>query len=285
MSIKSTLTLALTLILISNASAKDILVINTDSGLNARVIENIKKGLNKTLELDESLNALNHIKKEDRIITVGVEPSAFNEFLPEFSDSPGRVVFGAYLKPSTSTGISLRVNTQKLLTSVSIVSPAIKTLKTVVTEHFDEHYLEKIRRQAASIGIVLDVHKASTPVELASKWEGIFTSIDSETAGVALIDTTYMKKIGGLRYILKTAWKKQTLVVTTVQSYSTRGVSVGIALDLVGYGEELAALLNSNATNQRFTESYSPALNLRHLNHIGIRVNTSELAPSVVFIE
>lgn len=276
----------------STSHGKDILLTSVESGLDTRAIKAIKKGANpdislrvKTLgSLDKNPEVMN-INEGDRLIALGISPNVLSKLLSNNDGPPEKVVFGAFSTSSQVPGVSLLVNPDAVFDSLTSISKDITTLETVVSERYDKKHLKALSDSAKSRGIELKVEFAASPTDMASAWANIFNSIESTTSGVALIDTTYMSKIGGLRYILKTAWNKRTLVVTTVQPYTARGVSIGIALNLTDYGRELASELDADNKQSVFTKSYSPAINVRHLKHVGIPVKTMNLDIPVVFIE
>ena len=278
--------IALLLLSTTHSYSSDIILLNSGATLDSKLTKIVERGIKteiraKTVKFsaDELNQAINSIEDGGRAIIIGSDP-----YINTKLDGK-RVVCAIYGKESDCPGVKLEIDPVHAYKALKQINQNIKKVQTVVTENTDPRYIERLQKSAQENDISLEVIIANGADQLAQEWKKILTEVDVSDTAILIADTNYMKLIGGIRHILNSAWKKKSMVITTIPSYTSRGISIGAAIDLKDYGSEVSRYLKSEQTTPVYTTSYTPAINLRQLTRAGYSIKQDQIDIKVVYIE
>lgn len=191
------------------------------------------------------------------------------------------VLHGAYHGPLTSQpgmkGISLNVDPLYALAQAEKTGRPIERIWTVASPALSTSL--EITRLLASDNAKTDLAVVGGEQETARAWFDALQAIETPSDALYIVDDTDLDSSGTYRFLIEQAWKKDVLVISSVPSLASRGVSIGFIPDLGAYGRLLLRSVRQMSVDRDYTpdplldgNTMQRVFNERTLSHIGRRL-------------
>jgi len=195
----------------------------------------------------------------------------------------GQWIAGVLTDPPVATSLSNDVEiidilpaAETVLKRIAQLNPSLEMIHVVVNSDNDDARWKRYQTLALEkYRLVINVHEARDSVATAKAWFQIIESFDSTTEAVWLTSDQHLESTGSLEYILKSSWKKNFVVVSSIPRHAFKGVSLAFVPDWFKYGR-LIALRVLPKTDGLSDEQPDPesvhrlVINMRMLSHIGL---------------
>lgn len=181
--------------------------------------------------------------------------------------------YGALPEGSDKKGISLNVDPDYVLGQVAKTGLPIDRVWTVVSP--SRASMPDAVKLAAANRIKAELSVVEGEQATARAWFDVLQTVDSTRDAIYIVDDTHLDTSGTYRFLIEKAWKNDVLVISTVPSHASRGVSLGFIPDLVAYGRLLHRSVRQLASDRSFEpefllngETVQRVFNKRTLGHI-----------------
>jgi len=271
--------LCLALLLTNVAEARQLVLYSPNqNSLADKVTLEIVKGIqsNRNSEIKayndknkhQLLLLINKLSSEDQIISLG-EGLLENQSLA--NSKLTHVTYGGFVSETDINGISLKPNPSLLFEKLTELKPGIKHLSTIVEQGYDLDHINVIKEAAKNYGLEFSIQAAGDVNDYASKLNDIVKNINPQDTSLLIIDGRFLKKVRGMRFIKKSAWKRKLITTSLVPKHS-KDVTIGVLPDLYNYGISLSKYADTACCKLSFNNDYKISLNSKLLNRSGIAV-------------
>lgn len=208
---------------------------------------------------------------------------------PDLSDALGdrhEVIVGAvHLAPglidAPYTGIALNPSPALLLERLRTFAPNVRRVIAVYHHERDQWMIDRARESAAGLGIEIDAIPVDRLQDAVNAYREVLRHQHSTIDALWLSqDRAVLDEQAVLPMILKEAWSRRLIVVSTNPAHVRRGVLLALYPDNYHLGMSLGTLVTAagepppagaGARGVRMLTDVSVALNIRTASHLGLR--------------
>lgn len=147
--------------------------------------------------------------------------------------------------------ISLNIDPAFVIDSVNKTGAPVQAIYTLRTSASENSAEDDALQSLSDVAVIFK--DAEGERETARGWFDFLNTADAESDALWIIDDTFLDNTGTYRYMVETAWRNSMLVVSSIPSFATRGVSVGFIPVLPSYGELLINTATELVENNSFT--------------------------------